>query len=381
MRSFALGLALAMFAGGVAAQAVCPLSDEQAMNSIKAFTKFVPTLQGEPRCTNCHGGLDPFAANTTHGGGTVDPGVPEVEAENGSVAAPAQPGTDCSVCHSDLAPRTNGQESIWQLAPAFMSFVGKDAPTLCEQIKDNTRSCALDKKYGKVLCGPWPNAEKFVGHVTDDEGKDNFTATAFRGMRGLPTDFDPDIVPEPPRGITHAGLIGLAHEWINTTGGKWQGHKDCGCRPSEYALRITAVTEIADEGIAFKSEMTPLEIPLTFADDGTFTGEAAAEFRGAGVADNCTLQGGLSVRLSASGEAVQTEEDQHFTVTLKPASQSASRGSVACPDGGASKQFSGSSSETYTIEMKGNVGEVATIPIASPAPGVSTVSHIEVVRK
>src|SRR5205085_6155532 len=40
--------------------AVCPLSESQSEKSIDAFAKIVPTLTQEPRCVNCHGGVNPF---------------------------------------------------------------------------------------------------------------------------------------------------------------------------------------------------------------------------------------------------------------------------------------------------------------------------------
>src|SRR4051812_32482157 len=40
--------------------AVCPLSEAQTQKSIEAFGKIIPTLVNEPRCVNCHGGVNAF---------------------------------------------------------------------------------------------------------------------------------------------------------------------------------------------------------------------------------------------------------------------------------------------------------------------------------
>src|SRR5947209_14013069 len=39
---------------------VCPLSDSQTQKSIEAFSKIAHFLTHEPRCFNCHGGVNPY---------------------------------------------------------------------------------------------------------------------------------------------------------------------------------------------------------------------------------------------------------------------------------------------------------------------------------
>src|SRR5688572_7775024 len=99
MRSAAL--ALAFLAGTAAGQidpaVVCPLSEMQIHDSIAAFARIVPILTTEPRCVNCHGGMDITASESPH---------PDV-----SLPTETEPGTDCSGCHDNMAPRTNGTPS------------------------------------------------------------------------------------------------------------------------------------------------------------------------------------------------------------------------------------------------------------------------------
>ena len=57
--------------------AVCPLSDAQTQKSIDAFAKLVPVFTQEPRCLNCHGGVDPFSDQLS--GTASDPSAPRTE--------------------------------------------------------------------------------------------------------------------------------------------------------------------------------------------------------------------------------------------------------------------------------------------------------------
>jgi hypothetical protein len=335
--------------------AVCPLSDAQTRASIDAFAKIVPTLKGEPRCVNCHGGFDPVTAES-------HPDV-VLPTENDR-------GTDCTVCHDNMVPRTSGQPSEWHLAPKFMSFVGKSDRELCEQVKaDAEGPCSGGS------CFPWPLAEKFIGHVTDDEGRDNFTGTAFAGTKGLS-----GVPPEPPTGVTHAGLISLAHAWAAATGGEWQGHKDCGCGPAHYALRLTASTEVRFDDVFFRSVMPPVDVPITFRDDGTFTGEASATLQGAGAGAGCTLQSGGAIKFSVTGKAVQTWREHYLEATISAASTVSTQGTARCPEGTFARQFSGTTGEPLTVRLEGNVGEVADVPLQSPAPEVRSVGRFEIVK-
>ena len=329
---------------------VCPLSDEQTQASVDAFAKIVPTLTREPRCVNCHGGMDPFKQPGPHPDGVY-------------------PETECDACHDNMIPRTGGAASEWHLAPAFMSFVGKTDRQLCEQIKANAEGpCA------NGVCDLWPRAEKFIGHITDDEGKDNFTMTAFAGTRGLS-----DAVPPPEKPtITRPRFLELGHAWVDATGGAWQGTKDCGCGATHYALRFTAVTVIP--GVDFRNEMMPLDIPIEFAGDGTFTGDSMAKFRGGDHVDDCVVQSTASMRLVVSGSAVQTAEEHFLEMTIKAGSPMSGEATGRCPDIALSRSLSDSTDETWQVRLEGKVGEVANVPMRPLAPGVVTTARVEIVK-
>jgi len=44
--------------------APCPLTDAQTSKSIDAFAKIANSLTREPRCVNCHGGVNPHIKDT-----------------------------------------------------------------------------------------------------------------------------------------------------------------------------------------------------------------------------------------------------------------------------------------------------------------------------
>ena len=212
----------------------CPLTDSQSQKAIEAWAKIAAFLTSEPRCVNCHGKVNPYID-----GAGIDPGDPFKDAEapaaqiehgGGKQKRPADPSIidqGCKKCHNDMAkPHTwvevgdkpptwpdEGPFPNWTLAPNFLSFVDKDATTLCRQIKRQTGS-----------------ADRFLGHLKDDNGQPNFAGTAFLGNRGLGEDdlegFD--VKPQPPS-ITHAQVMKLGQDWLNAMGGKYQGDDSCGC--------------------------------------------------------------------------------------------------------------------------------------------------------
>jgi hypothetical protein len=105
-------------------------------------------------------------------------------------------------------------------APNFLSFVDKDATTLCKQIKRTSHS-----------------ANEFIGHLTDDNGGNNFTATAYNGDRGLDPDRYGDIRPAPPT-ISHGAFMELGQKWVAAMGGELKGEESCGCVEPKIKLKI-----------------------------------------------------------------------------------------------------------------------------------------------
>src|SRR5690242_14939152 len=146
-------LLLALATVPAVGQKSCPLTDAQSQKSIDAWAKIANFLTTEPRCVNCHGKVNPYIDDP--GFDPDDPEAPLSQIEHGggkqnrehNVGADGTGEMDreCTSCHNNMAP---GRGSNWSLAPNFDSFVGKDATTLCRQIKREMRT-----------------AEHFLGHL------------------------------------------------------------------------------------------------------------------------------------------------------------------------------------------------------------------------
>jgi hypothetical protein len=213
----------------------CPLPVAQQVKAVKAFREMMPVFL-HPRCANCHGGVNPFiqgtgsdpadaaapASTVAHGGGTIR--RQNDKAPDGTVLIESE----CQDCHNNMAARRDGSKSVWMTAPNFLSFVAKDATTLCKQIKRTSH-----------------DAKDLIGHMTDDNGGNNFTATAYNGDRGL----DPDQYGDIPRvspSISHEGFIRLGQKWVAAMGGELKGDESCGCVMPRIKLEVrhTQVMEV-----------------------------------------------------------------------------------------------------------------------------------------
>ena len=334
------GLARAQSTPATTHGLVCPLSDSQTQKAIDAFAKLVPTFTQEPRCVNCHGGVDPFANPTSHGGGTVDP-----------VA-------DCDTCHSEMPAKTGGQASKWRLANREHFFLGKNAPTLCKQMKS-----AFQK------------GSQFIGHLIDDNGNSKFTEVAFLGTRGL-NEAGRDLVDNykaaPPSKITHGGLIDFGQKWIDAMGGEFQGDESCGCEPAHYAIRISDDTRISFLMAHGETVIAPTDIPITFHDDGTFEGQATMQMQGNSVAGwmpVCYGQSSASIVLKASGQAKEQWDESRMTLRIENVSPVSGRGSATCPSvpASASAPMNGQTQHRMLdFEMQGRVDESGLYTILLP---------------
>ncbi len=248
------------------AGAVCPLSDQQEQASEQAFAPIAAVFTDQPRCVNCHGAVNPFAADAekTHGGGKLEIIEKTVTTPNPSPGMPATTTTEdteatfaqCQDCHSAFPGR-------WHLPPSNLFFIGKDAPTLCKQQK---------QRFGG-------NGADFVNHVANDADPNNpFVQEGFKGTRGL-NDVGQSLAtgpyPDPPKGVTHDQLIQMAKNWLKATGGGWKGGVECGCVPHHFALRLEEQTEVrsTQQGTAITLRTGgQVQVPITFKDDGSFTG-------------------------------------------------------------------------------------------------------------
>jgi hypothetical protein len=194
----------------------CPLTEEQSKKAVDAFAKVAAFVLTEPRCVNCHGGVNPFIDGI--GLNPADPTAPVSLKEHGGGAIPTS--TDgtidagCMKCHHQMAPKRDGSPTLqWFTATNFHSFVDKNATTLCRQFKKSTGS-----------------PQEFLGHLTDDNGGNNFAQTAFNGDRGLDeADLEGFSVSIQKPSISKSAFIQLAQNWVNAMGGKFQGDENCGC--------------------------------------------------------------------------------------------------------------------------------------------------------
>ena len=206
----------------------CPVPLGQQVKAVKTFREMMPVFT-HPRCLNCHGGVNPFiektgpdpaddtapASTVAHGGGKIL--RQNDKAPDGTVLIESE----CQDCHNNMARRRrDGSASVWMTAPNFLSFVGKDATTLCKQVKRSSH-----------------DAKDLIGHMTDDNGGNNFTATAYNGNRGLDSTRYEDIQPVWPP-IPHDAFIRLGQKWVDALGGELKGDESCGCVMPKIKLEV-----------------------------------------------------------------------------------------------------------------------------------------------
>lgn len=342
---------------------ICPLSESQSQKSIEAFSKIASVISSENRCLGCHGRVNPYIDHT--GPDKLVPDRVPSQFEHGPGAVDR--GADCNECHSKMARRTrDGSESRWMTAPDFLTFIGKDAPTLCKQIRDILHT-----------------AKDFLGHIKDDNGGNNFADTAFNGDRGLDRTMYPESeVPTQKPRITHAQLQKLGQDWVASMGGEFKGDKSCGCEPAHYAIRYSTSTKISLADIEHSSGMEPADIPITFKDDGTFTGEGNGTYKAGGIAEGCTEQSGLDVAFHVSGKATETSQKQAMHIELAYQSPMAYNFSAQCPDseGDSFQTTLPSSNVSSFFDLKGEVGE-AIDKTEDSTPGIISKMHLEIVKK
>ena len=326
---------------------VCPLSDSQTQKSIAAFSKLAPIFQ-QPRCINCHGAVDPFTKGGGHPGGEFD----FVRADDGFVQV-EKTFEPCASCHDAFQG--------WRTPPSDMFFTGKDSEALCKLMKRN---------FGL--------AKYFMNHMIMDGGGDPFIEEGFKGTRGMS-----DTTPEPPPGWTRSKMINLARDWVDAMGGEYQGGEDCGCKPAHYAIRMNASTENSQGPVRYNSAMQPVEVPLIFQDDGTFSGEGLAQFGGAATVSTMVLCQGVyanSLKIGVSGQAIQTSEQRSMKLKLENTSPDVSSVSGQCPYRSFSNQGTHPGKTILPFDLEGNVGESLDYSMPAIAPGFKSTMHLEIVK-
>jgi hypothetical protein len=276
----------------------CPLTDTQTAQSIEAFAPIASFLSTEPRCVNCHGGVNPFiketgldpgnaaapSARVAHGGGLI------VRQNDKTAEGVGLIESECQDCHNSMAPRRDGSKSVWMTAPDFLSFVNKDATTLCKQIKRTSHDAA-----------------DFIGHLTDDNGGNNFTGTSYNGDRALDHDQFGEIPAAPPS-ISHEALLQLGKNWVTAMGGEFKGDESCGCeyKHTNWSGQIHFTLDIkGDEGqteLQDWSYRTFRHVTITLK-DGVGRAASRAEVKNHGLNRHRVAQGGGKVSLEKDNSA------------------------------------------------------------------------------
>lgn len=262
---------------------ICPLSDKQQEDSIRKFSEMMPTFT-HPRCINCHGAINPFAANTKHIGGRIGPKFKEIIEHDDilgkdiKLVVPDVEDPDiflkrCQDCHSAFTGSRG-----WSIPPVNIYFVGKDSIQLCKQIK---------REFGGEL-------QQFVDHLDHDEL--GFIQEAFRGTRGLDNNGQAtylnetgnEFKPEPPP-ITQTAFVEQGKAWLEAMGYSGNGVKGgitCGCQPHHYILKGGAdIVWFYVPGTPFLTGHADVEIPIQFNDDASFTGETKLDVNFSGMTD------------------------------------------------------------------------------------------------
>jgi hypothetical protein len=243
-----------------------------------------------------------------------------------------------------------------------MFFTGKDSVALCKLMK---------RQFG--------TADFFMGHMIRDNGQEQFIEVGFAGTRGMS-----DTTPEPPPDWTQVKMIKLSQEWVNAMGGKYLGDEECGCVPAHYAIGMTASTERNQGPIHHKSAMQPVEVPITFQDDGSFSGEGVAKFGGAAtvstLAGACVGEYSDSLKIRVSGQAIQTTEQRSMKLKLENTSSDLSSVSGQCPSGGFSKRAMHPGKTIIPFDLEGNVGEALDYSMPEIAPGFKSTMRVEIVK-
>lgn len=354
--SYAGERALSQMGATASPKLVCPLSDAQTQDAIQAFAKMVPVFHHK-RCANCHGGVDPFKP-INHGGGKqkIEDMVVQTENDDGT-------GTGCLECHNNFpAPDNHNLKKEWKLADRRHPFVGNDGKSLCEMMK----AAFFDKEH-------------FVGHMKNDNGGVDFLSIGFAGTRGLNDEGQggvKDYHPEPIDIMTHDEFVKDAAAWVDAMGGKFQGDKRCGCEPVHFAVRVSYNATINAGPLQLSSSMGPVDIPITFHEDGTYDGTGTLPFSAKGMeqAAGCSAQSVGSMQIKVSGSVFETPAgDSAMHVQLTNISREHGSTKVACPGKSVATALQGGDKMTFEFDLKGADGDWGEAPVQLGPVGNGTV--------
>jgi hypothetical protein len=330
---------------------VCPLSESQTQKSIDAFDKVAAAFTQQDRCANCHGGVNPFTQDGHHAGGAQEQSASKRK--------------DCQECHSGLPG--------WDIPVPEMFFMdGYHQPRKPSQI------C-------KQMKAAFTRGQDFVRHVSTNTDVADFNGTAFLGTRGL-NDFGKMFVfsepyrPEPPT-MSRGEMTDRAHGWVDAMGGEFKGDVDCGCEPVHYAVRVTDNMIANVSGVHASSLMGPVDIPITFQDDGSFEGQQEVFWYGNDSAYVCSGDFTSAMTLRVSGKAIEESKNHHLHLQLENLTPLHGIANAHCPVKSVSAPFSGGSKGSLSKEFEGRVGDkLIYIPPGIPG-GISVVFSAEIVKR
>lgn len=334
---------------------VCPLSPSQTIESIAAFAKVAAAFTQEDRCGNCHGGVDPFSDTDHHAGGAQDPDGRKRE--------------DCKTCHSGLPG--------WDIPISAMFFMDgyhkpRKAATICGQMKRAFRT-----------------AQPFVNHIKENKEVVDFNGTAFKGTRGLNDAgqvlaFTQPYRPEPPS-ISQSEMGRRAQAWVDAMGGKFKGDLRCGCEPLHFAVQVYYISKFEYGGIAQVATMGPVNIPITFHDDGSYEGTGVLPFATAGVVPHgrgvCVDQGGGGMPIRVSGNAVEeldpSQHNMHIELTNTAAESGATGVHCNVPFFGTYSP-NGGNKAAFAFDVPGKIADAAATRVPLPGP-IKAILRVEVI--
>ena len=350
-----LAAVLAISVTALAQQAndrVCPLSESQTQKSIDAFKKVAEAFTGEDRCANCHGGVNPFSEDGHHGGGAQE--------QNASKRK------DCQQCHGDLPG--------WDIPVPEMFFMDgyhqpREASLICKQMRR-----------------AFSRGKEFVRHIATNTDVADFNGTAFRGTRGL-NDYGKMFVynepyqPEQPK-MSRAEMTDRAQAWIDATGGEFKGDVDCGCEPLHYAVRVTDNMVANVSGLHADSVMGPVDIPITFQDDGSFEGQQEVHWYGNDSAYVCSGDFTTAMTLKVSGKAVEDEKTHKLHLQIESLTPLHGVADAHCPAKSISAPIpaAGSRGGSLTKDSEGRVGDTLIYTPPGVPGGISVVFSAEIVK-
>ena len=261
----------------------------------------------------------------------------------------------CNECHDNLlqnkdGSNENGTKAEWMLPDLRRhTFVGKDGKSLCEMMK----SAFFDK-------------DPFLGHLKKDNGGTQFVVIAFAGTRALNDEgqgYVDDYQAEPIEIMSHDEFVHDAAAWVDAMGGKFQGDNRCGCEPVHFAVRVFYRAMINMGPLHEQATMGPVDVPITFHEDGTYEGTGTLPFVGMGTAASCSDQSQGSMQIKISGNAVETDSEQKMHIELTNVSRDTGTTSIACPGKSFSGPLNGGDKATFRFDLQGKDGEWSEIPV------------------